>query len=388
MLLMIRVNLIGSDKGQKRRSAGAGLVLPQVPNVGILLFVLGLVLEVAVIYSWHTSAAEAADRAQSRQALKRAELDILTDRGKSITALQEEVKKLQSTETIFEELFADKAGPVLALSYLAFILHPRNEAEAPAETLKALEAAGWRVAWDTTRAWFLTLRESAGEVTLVGQALAHEDVAEVVRRLESSPFFREVRLEFQLVKEDSRFDKAQFVEFTIKAAMIYLIKPVAPEPVVPAEPSAGAGSDAGADAQTDAGGGETDAGSGPSPVSPNATLAAPGSTRDAGAHAEVDVSPAADVDASDGFDAIPAAPDSAARAAAPTPGPAPGAKAVEDGPRPPAVGVSPPVAEQAAAPGADNVAAPGSDRAESSAPPPVASGAGAASDKPTAEKGE
>ena len=398
MLLMIRVNLIGSEKGKKRRSAGPGLGgLPQVPNVGILLFVLGLVLELAVVYSWHTSAAEAADRAHPRLAMKRAELDVLTDRSKSIAALQEEVGKLQATETVFEELFADKSGPVLALSYLAFILHPRNEAEEPAETLKALEAAGWRVAWDPTRAWFLTLRESAGEVTLIGQALAHEDVAEVVRRLESSAYFREVRLEFQVVKDDSRFDGAQLVEFTIKASMVYLIKPVGPEPAVPEAAVAGDGADAGdAGATGDAGdsaGDGPDAGglggtSAPLPLVPARAAPGPDATGDADPDAAAgDGDGDASVDAAEAVETAGAAQAGPAPRPGPSPVPAPGAMAGDKLERPPAVGEAPPAADKAAAPVA---APPGEPQTDKSATPQgdKSSDRKAASENPTVEKGE
>ncbi len=45
MLAMIRINLAGSAKGKRRRGRG----VPDIPNVGVLLFVLLLVIEGAVL---------------------------------------------------------------------------------------------------------------------------------------------------------------------------------------------------------------------------------------------------------------------------------------------------------------------------------------------------
>jgi hypothetical protein len=161
------------------------------------------------------------------------------------------VDKLQSTEGLFETLFADKRGPVGALSYLSFILLDRDEAATPSDELRAMEAAGWRVSWVAHRAWFNSFRELSGEVTLNGEAMDHQDVAEVQRRLESSPYFRECRIVYQDKKRDETLG-ITYVEFSIRASLIYLIDPATPaEPEVAAAGATDAdatGGDGGADA--------------------------------------------------------------------------------------------------------------------------------------------
>jgi len=259
---MIRVNLIGAAKGRARRGPGGGrsFKLPEIPNVGLLLALLLLVGIGAVIYSWRDSAVATADQLTHRIELRKMELDSLKARKKLIDELKRDTEQMATQALVFEELFADRVGPVHALTYLSFILQPRDEATASPEELKALEAAGWRVAWDARKAWFGSVRESNGEVTLQGQALGHEDVAEVMRRLESSPYFRETKLAYQERKRDERLG-TDFVEFTIHGSLVYVIKPLhpaEPEPEVAAAADADGGATGDAAPAADAGGAAPD----------------------------------------------------------------------------------------------------------------------------------
>lgn len=220
MIAMIRINLIGTSKGRKRRKG-----MPDIPNVGVLLFVLLLVIEGAVLYSWHAGAVEQATNVRQKLNRFNHELETLTAVQTQMTGLKNEITALEKNTWLFDELTAEKIGPVDALTFLSFILHDRDEATHPTEELKQMEAAGWRVGWKANRAWFTTVRENRGEVTLTGEAIDHEDVAEVQRRLESSAHFREVQLVFQEVKTRESVG-TNYVEFTLKASLIYLVDPV------------------------------------------------------------------------------------------------------------------------------------------------------------------
>lgn len=298
---MIRINLIGRGPARRGKKGGVGLRLPDIPNVGILLFVLLLVIEGAVFYLWQTSASDEATRANARLQLRKRELVELEKNKSAIAAATEEIKKLAEQKLVFDELFAEKIGPVGALQYLSFILQPRDEATTPTEDLKALEAAGWRVAWDARRAWVTSYRELQGEVTIQGRAMAHEDVAEVQRRLESSPYFRDPRLVYQENKKDDRLGLG-FAEFSIRATLVYLIEPLkkggeeAEEGATEGQAAqADAGSTDSADAATDGAALiapklVVDAGSGPTPTQ---VPAEPGADASEGLapDAEADVAP-------------------------------------------------------------------------------------------------
>ncbi len=228
MLAMIRINLIGTPKKRRR-----GLGLSAVPNVGILFFLMLLIGEGALLFSWHADASEAARSAEQKVALHKVELEGLKQTKGEIDKLQTEVNQLQKQALMFEELTARRRGPVDALTYLSFALSKRVAGETARADERALEAAGWRVSWNPQRAWFKSIREKDGESTIIGEAIDHEDVAEVLRRLESSAYFREVKLVYQERKHDEYLN-ADYIDFKIKASLIYLIEPFgvpdAPDP--------------------------------------------------------------------------------------------------------------------------------------------------------------
>ena len=217
---MIRINLIATTKGKRRVRPG----MPDIPNVGVLLFVLLLVIESAVLYSMHASASEEAQRyAQKLRKVKR-DLDGAKKIHAQLTAVRKEVGRLRTQALLFEELEAEKKGPVGALSFLSFILKPRDEASHSADELKRMEAAGWRVSWDANRAWFTFLSEQQGVVTLRGAAIHHDDVAEVLRRLESSAYFRDVKLVWQERRHHLQLNR-DYIVFTLKSDLVYMVEP-------------------------------------------------------------------------------------------------------------------------------------------------------------------
>lgn len=219
MLFAIRINLIGT--GKRRRRSGAGL--PDIPNIGVLLFVLVMVIEAAVLYSWHASASEAANQVDHRARKVKHDVEIAKKIHSDVIKVKKELTELSAQVRLFDVLKGEKHGPVDALHFLSFILQPRDPAEWPREEQKLMEAAGWRVQWDARRAWFDEIKQIRWKMVMKGKALAHEDVAEVQRRLESSPYFRNVALKFQVTQKDDELQQ-EYVTFTIEAALVYLVE--------------------------------------------------------------------------------------------------------------------------------------------------------------------
>ncbi len=239
---MIRINLLGRNKGQK--SGKRSFSLPRIPNVGLLLALLILVIEGAVAFQWSQQAAEDANKLESKARKLKEDVDDYTKVKAEADELHHKLEDSGKEKLIFDELFAEKVGPANALTYLSFILAPRKEAELPGDELKQMELAGWRVNWpgERARAWLTGVHEREGEVTLVGGAVDHGDVAEVARRLESSAYFREMKL----VSQERKFDATlgvTYIEFTIRGDLIYLLEPykapgAAPEGEAPPEAAA------------------------------------------------------------------------------------------------------------------------------------------------------
>jgi Tfp pilus assembly protein PilN len=249
VLLMIRINLLGRAKGQK--GGKRSFALPRIPNVGLLLALLILVIEGAVAFQWSQQAAENANKLESKARKLKEEVDDYTKIKTEVDELKHKLEDGNKEKLIFDELFAQKIGPSNALTYLAFILAPRKEAEVPGDELKQMELAGWRVNWpgEKARAWLTAVHEKEGEVTLIGGAVDHGDVAEVARRLESSAHFREMKLVSQERKIDPTLG-VPYIEFTIRGALIYLLDPYKPAgetPEAPAEAAAEGDATSGAD---------------------------------------------------------------------------------------------------------------------------------------------
>ena len=259
MLLMIRINLLGRSGGKKGKRGGFSL--PRIPNVGLLLALLVLVIEGAAAFQWSQQANEAANRAEAKVRKAKDEVEELTRIKTELDGLKTKIEEAKKESVVFDELFAEKVGPANALTYLCFILAPRREAEMPGDDLKQMELAGWRVNWpgERARAWLTSVKEHNGDVTIMGQAIDHSDVAEVQRRLESSAYFRMTKLVSQEIKASQALG-VNYVEFTIHGTLVYLIEPVkteAPAEVPPdgAPPAdADATGDGGAAADVDASG--------------------------------------------------------------------------------------------------------------------------------------
>lgn len=267
MLLMIRINLLGRAGGKKGKRGGFSL--PRIPNVGLLLALLILVIEGAAAFQWSQQASDEAARAEAKVRKAKEEVAELGRIKAELDTLKRTIAEAKKESVIFEELFAEKTGPAAAMTYLCFMLSPRREAEVPGDELKQMELAGWRISWpgERARAWLTSVKERSGEVTLTGAAVDHSDVAEVQRRLESSAHFRMTKLVSQEIKANTDLG-VQYVEFTIRGTMIYLIEPVkTPEAVAAeaaaAEAAAAPEADAGGDATADpdaSGDGETTGG--------------------------------------------------------------------------------------------------------------------------------
>jgi Tfp pilus assembly protein PilN len=206
MIAMIRVNLLRTR--EIRRSVGA----PVFVGVWIaLLLAMG-----AALYLWYAKLDEERAAVSAQAAQVKAEVEGLTDVKKKLEEREAQLVTITKQNEIFEALKNDKLGPAQAMGYLGYALTPKEDNLFNVDELRAQEDAGWDIGWDSSRVWITGLDEKNSEVTIKGQAIDHEDVTELSRRLESSNFYHDVRLGTQEVKTDDTIG-AQFVEFRLKA---------------------------------------------------------------------------------------------------------------------------------------------------------------------------
>jgi type IV pilus assembly protein PilN len=136
-----------------------------------------------------------------------------------IRAQREELLRQRKT---IQALDAGRNGPVYLLREMSEILSPGKgptfDRVSYEETLRRDPNAGFNASWDPRRVWMEGYTEDQMHVRIRGAAKSNEDVAEFLKRLNSSVFFSEVNLD-STTQVSGRGIK--FVSFNLSANVIY-----------------------------------------------------------------------------------------------------------------------------------------------------------------------
>jgi type IV pilus assembly protein PilN len=136
-----------------------------------------------------------------------------------IRAQREELLRQRKT---IQALDAGRNGPVYLLREMSEILSPGKgptfDRVTYEETLRRDPNAGFNASWDPRRVWMEGYTEDQKHVKIRGAAKSNEDVAEFLKRLNSSVFFSDVNLD-STTQVSGRGIK--FVSFNLSADVIY-----------------------------------------------------------------------------------------------------------------------------------------------------------------------
>lgn len=200
---MIRINLLPSEGARRRRGGPSTL-----PIVMLLV-----IIEVLGLFTWYQSIEEQVG--QQASAIRKAEETVKRlEKAKSRLEEREEEKlELAQQNTILETLKTAKTGPPKILKYLSYVLTRKEDNLYNREELTAQESAGWASGWDPRNVWITQLTEDFGDVTILGLARSHEDVAEFYRRMETSIHFVGIDPVMQEVVRGQDFDEIELVAF-------------------------------------------------------------------------------------------------------------------------------------------------------------------------------
>ena len=136
-----------------------------------------------------------------------------------IRAQREELLRQRKT---IQALDAGRTGPVYLLREMSEILSPGKgptfDRVTYEETLRRDPNAGFNASWDPRRVWLDGYAEEAKRVRVRGSAKSNEDVAEFLKRLNSSVFFSEVNLD---ATNQVSTRGIKYVSFGLSANVIY-----------------------------------------------------------------------------------------------------------------------------------------------------------------------
>ena len=209
---MIRINLLPIRKVKRAEASQRQFVYM---GVAILATVVGVVF-------LHLQADGELEGIKRRNTILAAEVARLKQEIGDYDKVRSQREELLRQRKTIQALDAGRTGPVYLLREMSEILSPGKgptfDRVTYEETLRRDPNAGFNASWDPRRVWMEAYSEEQKHVRIRGAAKSNEDVAEFLKRLNSSVFFSDVNL-------DSTSQVAgrtiKFVTFGLSANVIY-----------------------------------------------------------------------------------------------------------------------------------------------------------------------
>ena len=211
---MIRINLLRS-KRSRRADAGHRQLLAMAASV---------LLTVGAITVVHLQLSGELDTITQDNARLQAEIDALKKELGDYDKVKAQREELLKQRKSIEQLEAGRTGPVFLLRELSELLTPGKgptfDRVAYEEALRRDPNVGFNASWETRRTWLDSYEETAKKVKIKGVAKSHDDAAEFMKRLNSSVFFKDVRLDSTIQSAGSG-GSVRHIIFNLNAEVIY-----------------------------------------------------------------------------------------------------------------------------------------------------------------------
>jgi type IV pilus assembly protein PilN len=194
---MIRINLLSAREIQAEIGKRQDLTIAAVSLGATLALIL-----IVFLYQFYRSAALGRELASLRQ-----EIAGLEGKAKEVTELQKKNGELTQKVKVIEDLSKKKVVPVRVM-----------------ESLSGATPA---------RLWLTEFKENSGNLSVTGIAIDNQTVADFLKALSASAYFRDVELvETSQIEQD----KLQLKKFSLRSHLLYLIP--LPEPQAKADAGA------------------------------------------------------------------------------------------------------------------------------------------------------
>ena len=209
---MIRINLLPIRKVKRAEASQRQFAYM---GLAILATVVGVVF-------LHLQADGQLDDIKRRNTILTAEVARLKQEIGDYDKIRGQREELLRQRKTIQALDAGRTGPVYLLREMSEILSPGKgptfDRVTYEETLRRDPNAGFNASWDPRRVWMEAYSEDQKHVRIRGSAKSNEDVAEFLKRLNSSVFFGNVNLD-STTQVSGRAIK--FVNFGLSADVNY-----------------------------------------------------------------------------------------------------------------------------------------------------------------------
>jgi type IV pilus assembly protein PilN len=208
---VIRINLLPTRRA-KRQEAGQRQFL-----------VMGLAIlgTIGLVVFFHLQATTELEKAQHDNTILQADVAKLKAELGDYDKVRAQREELLRQRKTIQSLESGRTGPVYLLRELSEILSPGKgptfDRVTYEEALRKDPNAGFGN-WETKRAWLESYTEDRLMVRIRGSAKSNEDVAEFLKRLNSSVFFKDVNLD---ATAQAARGAVKYVNFGLTTTVIY-----------------------------------------------------------------------------------------------------------------------------------------------------------------------
>lgn len=209
---MIRINLLPTRKAKRQEASQRQFLFMGLAILGAIGFVVFI----------HLQESAAVEEIQRQNSILQAEVNRLKQEMGDYEKIRGQREELLRQRKTIQSLDAGRTGPVYLLREFSELLSPGKgptfDRVTYEETLRRDPNAGFNANWETRRVWLESYTEEKQKLKLRGSAKSNEDVAEFLKRLNSSVFFKDVYLD---ATAQATKGAVKFVNFGLSASVVY-----------------------------------------------------------------------------------------------------------------------------------------------------------------------
>jgi Tfp pilus assembly protein PilN len=188
---MIRINLLGTQKGKNKRSAASAAAVMEVGDVGSPKMKILVVLLLAGLVNlgyWYQLDKQHRDIAAKMQVAEQKNRELADVKARYLER-QREAENYKRRVDVIDQLRAAQSGPVKLLDTIG-------------QTVNGTEAV-----------WLNSMKDSGASIDIDGMALSTDAVASLISNLQKTGYFRNI--EIKETYQDDTFKEMQAFTFTL-----------------------------------------------------------------------------------------------------------------------------------------------------------------------------